>query len=82
MKISLSIAADMITKLSGHKINKDALRNQIVRGKWTYPVDRADASVWGQSKNSAFMVEKSDVVKFAKEFKGLKVGKPKKLLRK
>jgi len=77
MKISLSIAAALITKISGYKINKDALRNQIVRGHWKYDVYKPDRAVFGESKNSCFLVEQEDAKEFARDFKGLSVGRPK-----
>jgi hypothetical protein len=68
--VSLSQAAELITKKSGYPINRDALRNQIARKKWPFPSYRV-------ANENVLML--FDVEKYAETFRGIKIGRPKKL---
>lgn len=65
--INLSKSAELIASLSGRTIDSTALRNQIVRGHWTF-----DAQKLGRD----WYLEESDVKKYAKTYRGIKMGRP------
>jgi len=65
--IGLTEAARIINEISGHQIDRDALRNQIIRDKWKYPSYKI---------GKEWSVILSDVKKYAKSYKGIKKGRP------
>lgn len=69
MKITLKQAAQIISETSGFDINRDAIRNQIVRGRWPYPHYFDDAEI---KKHRRYLLMMSDVLEYAKSFNGLK----------
>lgn len=75
MKIPLKEAAKIITDLSGFIIDRDSIRNLIINKRWPYPTYRCE---WETTARPTWLVEVKDAKKFAKTFKGFKLGRPRK----
>lgn len=73
MKISLTLAAKIISEESGYPISRSSLRNQIVRGRWPYKQYLPDPKI---TRKRLLLVELDDALAYAKNFSGIKKGRP------